>query len=97
MKVETGLSTARLPQLRACSDVLSHSEEKKLILGLNLSFAKKKQIAEPSRFFAEERLQVMRKGGNYCAVEIFFQSFVAFVDRSLGFGERCDLTPRRVP
>lgn len=40
----------------------------------------------------KDGLRRMMEGGNYCAVETVFLFVTAFIERSLGFWERCDRT-----
>lgn len=81
---------------RACSGIMVHIEEKYPVRGLYLKFAKRKQIAHLKGLLTKVRLRGIVAGKIYYAVDNVFQFASAYIDRSLDFAKRCDLTPMSV-
>lgn len=81
---------------RACDGILVYIEGKYLLPVLHVKLTKKKQTAQLSGLFTEERLQMMMEGRTYCAFDNSFPCAAAIIDRGIRFVERCDLTGENV-
>lgn len=90
------LSSVVLPLLSACSGVLDHGEKKYPVLGLQVSFARKKQTTQLKSLLTEDGLRGLRHGRYYYAVDTVVLFTAASIYRRLGFVECCDLTRMNV-
>lgn len=89
---QKSLSSVRPPLLRACSDVLAHSQEKYQILVLHVDSAKKKRTAQLNVLLTEDGLRELSDGRIYCTVDKVFSFAAAFIHRNLVSAEKCEFT-----
>lgn len=90
------LSSVRMALLRACNAILAHVEEKYALPGLHVDFAKTGKTTQLNGLFTADGLRGMLEGKDYYAVDMVFPFVAAFIDRSLGFEEKCELTRMNV-
>lgn len=78
--------------LEAYGAILPHNGEKFLTADLQVDLSRKERTAQPSGLLTEDKLQKMMKKSSHYALDRFFLFVVSFIDRSLRFVEKCDLT-----
>lgn len=75
-----------------CNGILTHLQEKYSVPDLHVNFAKKKRMTQLSGLSTGDGLQGMMERITYYAVGTVLPFAGAFIDRSFGFFQRCNLT-----
>lgn len=79
----------RVRLLKAGIATLAHVEEKHPFPGLHANLAKQKQTAQVSALLTRKGLQRITERRHYYAVDVLLLFLASFIDRILGFAERC--------
>lgn len=81
------LSPVKLSLIKACSGIPAHIEEKYMVPGLHVIFARTEATAQLICLSTKDGLRGTIEKRNYYAADLVFQFAAGFTDRSLGLWE----------